>query len=58
MNYLKKTRAELEEMLSDLPDDKVKGIIKYFNGKVLESYKNGIKKAEGKKPSDNVSSKE
>jgi len=42
MGYIQDLEQELNEMLSDLPEERQKKIIRFIKEKVLESYKNGI----------------
>ena len=42
MGYIQDLEQELNEMLSDLPEERQKKIILYVKKTVLESYKNGI----------------
>ena len=45
MDYIQDLEQELNEMLSDLPEERQKKIIRFIKVKVLESYKNGIMSA-------------
>ena len=45
MGYIQDLEQELNEMLSDLPEERQKKIIRFIKVKVLESYKNGIMSA-------------
>ena len=45
MGYIQDLEQELNEMLSDLPEERQKKIIRFIREKVLESYKNGIMSA-------------
>ncbi len=42
MGYIQDLEQELNEMLSDLPEERQKKIIRFIKETVLESYKNGI----------------
>jgi len=45
MGYIQDLEQKLNEMLSDLPEERQKKIIRFIREKVLESYKNGIMSA-------------
>ncbi len=49
MGYIRELEAELREMLGDLPDEKVRAIVKFLKEKVYESYQNGRSGSEKEK---------
>lgn len=45
MGYIQDLEQELNEMLSDLPEERQEKIIRFIKEKILESYKNEIMSA-------------